>query len=302
MLAMAAFCAGAFGLLLFLAYEVGPARWLDAAALDGFASLGDHDRLYRAGDAVVHAMDPAPFAAMAAAILIFALIARGIRHAAAAALLLAGANVSSQVLKPLLAHPRDLSGWHHIHQLQAQAFPSGHTTAAMSLALAAVLVAPHALRPLVAAITGAGVLIVSISLLVLNWHWPSDVVGGQLLATTWCCVALAALRWTQARWPERGGMRQAARDAMVVPGRIATAVLGLLALAFAIGIAANRSDAVKAYAHEHTAAVAVGIAVATSALALLAAVTALAARRSNDEPQAPASASTRPLAARGPGE
>src|SRR4051795_12751967 len=73
MLAMAAFCAGAFGLLLFLAYEVGPARWLDAAALDGFASLGDHDRLYRGGDAVVHAMDPAPFAAMATAIVVVAL-------------------------------------------------------------------------------------------------------------------------------------------------------------------------------------------------------------------------------------
>src|SRR3954451_23171557 len=210
MMVAAAFCAAAFGLLLFLAYEVGPARWLHAAALDGFASLGDHERLYRGGDAVAHAMDPAPFAAMAAAILVVALLTRGIRHAVAAGVLLAGANVSSQVLKPLLAHPRGVEGWHHLHQLHAQAFPSGHTTAAMSLALAAVLVAPHALRPLVAAITGAGVLVVSISLLVLNWHWPSDVVGGQLLATTWCCVALAALRWTQVRWPERGGVRQAA--------------------------------------------------------------------------------------------
>src|SRR5436305_1179742 len=135
------------------------------------------------------------------------------------------------------------------------------------LALAAVLVAPAAWRPLVAAVAGAGVLVVSLALLVLNWHWPSDVVGGQLLATTWCLVAPAALRWTQARWPERGEMRRAARNAMVVPGRIATAVLGVLALAFAIGLAANRSDAVTAYAHEHTAAVAVGIAIATSALA-----------------------------------
>src|SRR3712207_4658972 len=144
MLVAAAFCAAAFGVLLVLAYEVGPARWLDAAALDGFASLGDKPKVFKAGSYVVHAFDPAPFAAMVVALLIFALVARGIRYAAAAGVLLAGANVSSQVLKPLLAHPRSLDGWNHTHDLHAQAYPSGHTTAAMSLALAAILVSPRA--------------------------------------------------------------------------------------------------------------------------------------------------------------
>src|SRR4051812_43897115 len=282
MMVAAAFCAAAFGVLLVLAYEVGPARWLDAAALDGFASLGDHERIYNGANDVVHAMDPVPFAAITIAIVVFALIARGVRHAAAAALLLAGANVLSQVLKQLLAHPRDTSAFDHVHQLHAQAYPSGHATAAMSLALAAVLVTPRAGRPLVAAITGAGVLAVSIALIVLNWHFPSDVVGGQLLATTWCLVALAPLRWAGARWPQRGEMARAARGAMVVPGRIAAIVLTLLAVAFVIGLAANRADAVQAYAQDHTAAVAVGVAIATSAMALLAAVTALAARRSGE--------------------
>src|SRR5215213_1583437 len=195
MMVAAAFCAAAFGVLLALAYEVGPARWLDAAALDGFASLGDHEQIYNAATDIVHAVDPVPFAAATVAIVIFALVARGFRHAAAAAVLLAGANVSSQVLKPLLAHPRDTSAFDHVHQLHAQAYPSGHATAAMSLALAAVLVTPRAWRPPVAAVLGAAVLAVSISLVVLNWHFPSDVVGAQLLATTWCLVALAALRW-----------------------------------------------------------------------------------------------------------
>ena len=282
MIVAAAFCAAAFGVLLLLAYQVGPARWLDAAALDGFASLGDHAKVWTTANHIVHAFDPAPFAVMVVVVIVFALIARGVRHAAAAAVLLAGANISSQVLKPLLAYHRDLSGWHHVHQLHAQAYPSGHTTAAMSLALAAVLVAPRAWRPVVAVICGVGVLAVSIALLVLIWHWPSDIVGGQLLATAWCLVALAALRWAGERWPERGEMARAARGAMVVPGRIAAVVLALLALAFAIGLAANRADAVTTYAHDHTAAVAVGVAIATSAMALLAAVTALAARRSGE--------------------
>ena len=282
MIVAAAFCAAAFGVLLALAYEVGPARWLDAAALDGMASLGDHARVYESGMDIVHAVDPVPFAAVTAVIVVVALLGRGIRHAIAAAVLLAGANVSSQVLKPLLAHTRDTSGFDHVHQLHAQAYPSGHATAAMSLALAAVLVVPRAWRPPVAAVLGAGVLAVSIALVVLNWHFPSDVVGGQLLATTWCLVALAALRWAGARWPERGEMARAARGAMVVPGRIAAVVLVLLGIAFAIGLAVNRADAVQAYAQDHTAAVAVGVAIATSAMALLAAVTALAARRSGE--------------------
>jgi uncharacterized membrane protein YidH (DUF202 family) len=149
----------------------------------------------------------------------------------------------------------------------------------MSLALAAVLVSPRALRPVTAAVSGGVVMVLSISLLILNWHWPSDVVGGQLLATGWCLVALAALRWANARWPTRADMTRAARDAMVVPGRIAAVAITAAGIALAVALAASRADALTDYAHEHTAAVAVGIAVATSAMALLATVTALAARR-----------------------
>src|SRR4051795_5318664 len=109
MIVAAAFCAAAFGALLALAYEVGPARWLDAAALDGFAALGDHPHVWNTANDVVHAVDPVPFAAMTVAIIVVALMTRGVRHALAAAVLLAGANASSQVLKPLLAHPRDTS-------------------------------------------------------------------------------------------------------------------------------------------------------------------------------------------------
>ena len=62
-LAAAILCAAAFGALLGLAYEVRPARWLDAAALDGFASLGDKVHVWNAAEHVVHVFDPIPAAA-----------------------------------------------------------------------------------------------------------------------------------------------------------------------------------------------------------------------------------------------
>src|SRR3712207_3383183 len=117
-----------------LAYEVGPATWLDTAALDGFATLGDNPRIWHAANDVAHAFDPAPYAVITGAVLLFGLIARKFRQTLAAAALIAGANVPSQLLKPALAHPRPVDGWDHVHQLHAAAYPSGHATAAMAVA------------------------------------------------------------------------------------------------------------------------------------------------------------------------
>ena len=50
-----------------------------------------------------------------------------------------GAGVTTQFLKPLLAVQRDFPVWHF---MGPEAYPSGHTTAVMSLALALVIVAP----------------------------------------------------------------------------------------------------------------------------------------------------------------
>src|SRR3954470_11233703 len=124
MLAVAALCVAAFFALLGLAYGVGPAMRLDAQAFDGFAAVGEHAGVwYRAND-LAQLFNPAPFAAVALALIVLAALTRGLRIAAAAGLLLAGANVSSQVLKPALAHPRDLSGWSHLHDINPAAFPS----------------------------------------------------------------------------------------------------------------------------------------------------------------------------------
>jgi hypothetical protein len=166
------------------------------------------------------------------------------------------------------------------------AFPSGHATAAMSIALAAVLVAPPRARPFAALLGAAFALSMGFCIVSLGWHFPSDVVGGFLLATGWTLVIAAALRAAAGRWPERSGRTRV--TAAFQRGVDAVATLGAAALAFGLvlgtGLVAttifvSHPSAVVDFADEHTAIVAVGAGIALAAAVLLAGVTA-ALRRS----------------------
>src|SRR3954451_19176314 len=99
MLAAAAWCVLAFGILLTLAYRVPAAAWLDAAALHGFVAVG-HTRLSEVATVLAHTCDPLPYALAGAPTIAVAYRPRGLRTAAAIALFLGGANLTSQLLKP----------------------------------------------------------------------------------------------------------------------------------------------------------------------------------------------------------
>jgi hypothetical protein len=189
------------------------------------------------------------------------------------ALLLVGANVSSQVLKPMTG-VRDVSASLGSSPIHLPSFPSGHATAAMSLALAVVLVVPRAWRPLAAAVGGAFAVGVGLSVVIETWHYPSDVVGGFLLATGWALVALAGLRAAEARWPSAGIIRGAARIALAPLAMPVLAGASIVALLVLIPHAAG----IATFTHAHTTAVGVAGAIAASAAVLLAAVTKLADR------------------------
>lgn len=276
LLALACACAAAFGALLAVSYGVGWARWADGAALQGF--LGLNRPLVRpVADTLAHLADPLSYGLLGGALILVALARQRPRHALAVAVLLAATGLTTQLLKPLLAWPRhhDLLGF---SQIKPEAFPSGHATAAMALALAAVLVSPLAFRAAAAALGGAFALAVSFSILILGWHFPSDVVGGFLVSTTWCLVLLACLRAAAARWPEHSG-RDAARRAIEVPA--ARAAIGSIAVAVAgIGLAAlPLLPRAMEYAGRHTAFALVAAAIPVAAAALLGAVTVAATRR-----------------------
>jgi membrane-associated phospholipid phosphatase len=278
MVVCAGWCIAACAALMALAYYVAPARWLDVAALDGFRALA-RPGINGVAERLAHACNPFPYAFVALGVIAIALAVRGMRTAAAVGFLLAGANVSSQVLKPLLAYHRELyyTEW-HINNVTDASFPSGHATAAMALALAVLMIVPRAYRPLAATLGGLFTLAVSFSVLVLSWHLPSDIVGGYLMATAWGLVALAGLRYANERWPERGTMRRAAREAMPAPSTAAIARVGVAVAAVACLAAATRADQLASFADRHTAFVAVASAIAVSAAVLLAAVAAISSR------------------------
>jgi membrane-associated phospholipid phosphatase len=64
----------------------------------------------------------------------------------------------------------------------------------MTLVLCAILVSPARVRPLMVLIGGIFAVAVALTLLVLAWHMPSDVVGGFLVAGLWVSLAVAVLR------------------------------------------------------------------------------------------------------------
>jgi membrane-associated phospholipid phosphatase len=196
-------CAGALVGLALVAYGIDAAQRADANLLAHF--INDGARLYPTADTVAHLGDPLPLVLMLSCACGVALWRSRPLDAAAAVTVVAGANLTTQVLKIALAHPRFQSVLGN-NQLGAVAFPSGHATAAASIAIAFLFVVPHDWRPAVAAIGACFVAAVGCSVMILAWHFPSDVLGGVLVASGWG-FAVLALR----RVAEGGGSGRRAR-------------------------------------------------------------------------------------------
>jgi membrane-associated phospholipid phosphatase len=251
-----------------LAYLSPVAHVRDSATLHGFVSL-DRPRLTPILDHVAHLADPAPYALVGLALTALA-VARGRwRVAVAIPLILLGAAVTTELLKPLLAHPRP-SEWLGKGQVAAASWPSGHATAAMTLGLCGVLAVPAALRPAAAAAGALFAVAVSYAILALGWHFPSDVIGGFFVAGLWASLGIWALRRAEVRKPAPPERR---RGPTAVETTLPLALVGAATL-LAGGIALDRPHAVAAYAHAHPTFV-----FGAAAIAALAALLAGAASR-----------------------
>jgi membrane-associated phospholipid phosphatase len=283
-LVLAAVCAVAFCVLLVVAYTSSGARSLDASALSGFLELqGQH--VVPLAQRITHLGNPGPVIVMTVGLMGLAAARGRLRQALAIAFLVGITSISSQVLKAVLAYPRDDALVFGAHIVPA-AFPSGHSTAAMTLAACGVLAAPRAARPIAAALGALLALGVGYSVVTLGSHYPSDVAGGFLLATIWTLLVVAGLQAAEQRWPQRVGRTRVSAALTDVVDRIAEAGLVVIALTAAVVIAmtvflvgTSRTDDVVGFAAAHTAAVAVGIALAASAAVLLAGVTVALRRR-----------------------
>jgi PAP2 superfamily len=143
-----------------------------------------------------------------------ALMRRRLDLALGAVVLIGGANVTTQILKHHLFTRLDLS-------LGPNSLPSGHMTVALSIALAAVIVAPSAWRSTVAMWVSATATLVGVATVLGRWHRPSDVI-----AATFVCLGWAA-----------AGLLVAAliRHRLFGPARVGSAHVGALIGASAVG-------------------------------------------------------------------
>jgi membrane-associated phospholipid phosphatase len=260
-LASAVFCV-AVGAVVYLAIHVPVVADAELRVLKGFMGLPGHEYAMD----LVGLFNLAPFAILSGSLVLGAVLARGPRAAAAALLTMLGAGVTTQILKPLLAFQREFPPMHHMGPV---AYPSGHTTAVMSLALALIIVSPARLRPVAAAAGGLLTVATVFSLLVLGSHYPSDIVGGLLVATGWACLASAVLRLE------------------LKPSRSGAALGAFVLTAAGVGLVALRPASALAYASANTTFVFGALAIAAGALALSGSVPApIAAQRRPRSPYA----------------
>jgi len=117
----------------------------------------------------------------------------GGRAAAGIGLALAGTILGAQGLESALG-ALDPFGGEERRALGSSFFPSGHAAIVMTLSLIVVRAAPPARRRTIALVAGVAAGFLGSLIFAGDNHYPSDVVGGALLASAWTAAVVA-------RWP-----------------------------------------------------------------------------------------------------
>ena len=270
LLALAVFSAAVAVVVWFIALGVPGGRALDGGAMQSFTGVA-RPPLAPSINGLAHLADPVPLLLGTLLLVLFALLRGRPLMAALVPVIIGGANLTTQVLKPALADVRiiDLYG---VGSVYPGSWPSGHATAAMALALCFVLVVGPELRAL-AALLGAGYAIaVGYALVALGWHLPSDVLGGFLVAATFTLLGAAALAALEARRPEQV---RAARAHGLAPISSAALTTGAAAIVLFVGVLAiMQAPGMALSALEHPAAIAAGVGIGALGLMLTAGLAA----------------------------
>ncbi|MFI6823529.1 phosphatase PAP2 family protein [Micromonospora sp. NPDC050187] len=176
-----------------LALHTETGQWLDTVALTG-NQIGQ-DRIEEPVDRVLNAVSVVSLLAATAMIGFIALLRRRIALAVTATALIVGANVTTQLLKYVLARPD--YGIDPERAGVGNSLPSGHACVAASVAVALVLVLPRKVR-VPGAFLGAGYAAVNgVATLSAGWHRPSDAIAAFLVVGGWAALGGLLLLLTQ---------------------------------------------------------------------------------------------------------
>ncbi len=246
----------------YAAFHIGLIEHADGSILNGFLGLKGHPHVSGAAQFIATLCNPKPYVYFAVLPVLVALARRRYRVALVLAAILLGANVTTQLVKPVLAELRT-DPQLGFNPVAPASWPSGHATAAMSFVLASVIATPARWRPLVATAGALFAIAVSYSFLTLGWHYPTDVLGGFLVAATWTLLGIAALFATDPSRAPGSPRPVSLRGALTPPVLALFGALALVALA-----ALDRPQAVVSYARAHEAFVIGAAVIGALALAL----------------------------------
>jgi len=181
--------------LFFVCTRLG--QRIDDAAVDGRSSLTPAQ--VAEADDLLQTVDIASVVLLGGAVALVA-VARGrLLLGVAAVALIGAANLTTQAMKAVLPRSDLVPG--RAELIIGQSMPSGHTTVAASIVVAAVLVAPRRLRGPVAVVGALYAAAVGVATLTAGWHRPSDAVAAFAVVVAWG----AAAAWLVAA--ERPGAR-----------------------------------------------------------------------------------------------
>lgn len=252
-------CTALLAVVWVAAFHIGFFAHANQSIFLQFGDLDTHSRLEWVARHFVSPFDPDPYVYLAMVPVAVALLRGRPRVAFAVGAIILGANVTTELLKHVLSEPAPSP------LLPAPSWPSGHSTAAMSLALASVLAAPARLRPAAAALGASLAIAVGYSVMATGMHYPSDVIGGLLVSAIWALLTLAAL-FAAEHWrpsARAGGGRVSMRATLGAPGLV---LLGALILTVVVVLI--RPHDVVSYARAHEAFVVGAAGIAALSLAL----------------------------------
>jgi membrane-associated phospholipid phosphatase len=172
-----------------IAFRTGLGNRADSAVLRHLARF-QYGQLRPLFENIALLCNPLPYAVLAGATLVAVFSARGVRTAAIIALVIVGPSLVTAYLKSATATDRVPGSFTPELHVDPMSWPSGHATAASALAFAMLLIVP---RASVALVGLAFTLAVSTSVVVLGWHFPSDVIAGYAVAGVFASVGYALL-------------------------------------------------------------------------------------------------------------
>jgi membrane-associated phospholipid phosphatase len=180
-LALACACGLVLAYLAFVRTHAG--QRVDEAALSGRLA-SQHAR--HAADQLLTTISVGSLALVLLLLAGQALLRRRVAQAVVAVAVILGAVALTEMLKHVVLPRPELVPT----TIEHNSFPSGHTTTAFAVGVAAVLAAPPRWRRAVA----AGALLygtaIGIATIAAGWHRPSDVAGALLVVTGWTAAVV----------------------------------------------------------------------------------------------------------------